>query len=86
MSQAIAKVFMSGSSQAVRLPKEFRFDCTEVFIEKQGDALILRPKSDNPADRWREFFATTEPFPEDFLADRNDTPPQERHWFDDENA
>lgn len=45
-----AKVFMSGRSQAVRLPKEFRFDCDEVTIERDGDAVILRPL--RPAEPW----------------------------------
>ncbi|MFA6560429.1 MAG: AbrB/MazE/SpoVT family DNA-binding domain-containing protein [Verrucomicrobiia bacterium] len=39
-----AKLFKHGGSQAVRLPKEFRFDGTEVAIEKRGDEVILRPK------------------------------------------
>ncbi len=38
-----AKVFWSGRSQAVRLPKEFRFDTDEVRIRRQGDAVILEP-------------------------------------------
>lgn len=38
-----AKVFMSGRSQAVRLPKAFRFDADEVTVERMGDALVLRP-------------------------------------------
>lgn len=40
----IAKVFRSGNSQAVRLPKDFRFEANEVEISREGDALILRPK------------------------------------------
>ena len=41
---AIAKVFMNGRSQAVRLPKEFRFDTDEVTVERQADgAVVLRP-------------------------------------------
>ena len=43
----IAKVFSTGRSQAVRLPKEFRFSTKEVTIERQGDAVILRPKLDS---------------------------------------
>ena len=39
-----AKVFTTGRSQAVRLPKAFRFDTTEVTIEKVGNAVVLRPK------------------------------------------
>lgn len=42
-----AKVFTTGRSQAVRLPKEFRFDTKEVTIERQGDAVVLRPKPDS---------------------------------------
>lgn len=38
-----AKLFKHGGSQAVRLPKEFRFSGAEVFIEKHGDAVVLRP-------------------------------------------
>ena len=39
----VARVFQSGNSQAVRLPKEFRFDVDRVDITQEGDALILRP-------------------------------------------
>jgi antitoxin VapB len=39
-----AKIFMNGKSQAVRLPKEFRFDGDEVVIKKVGDAVMLFPK------------------------------------------
>ena len=39
-----AKLFKSGGSQAVRLPKEFRFEGDAVVIEKKGDTVILRPK------------------------------------------
>ena len=44
--QRTAKIFMNNRSQAVRLPKEFQFTTTEVFIRKQGDEVILsaRPK------------------------------------------
>jgi len=44
MQTAIAKVFISGNSQAIRLPKEFRLDAGEVFIQKSGDSLILTPR------------------------------------------
>lgn len=45
-----AKVFRQGNSQAVRLPKEFRFREGEIYIRKQGDAVILIPKE---AARWQ---------------------------------
>jgi len=45
--QRTAKIFMNNRSQAVRLPKEFQFAVSEVFIRKQGDEVILsaRPRS-----------------------------------------
>lgn len=45
-----AKVFKQGNSQAVRLPKEFRFQEKEVFIKKNGDRVVLIPKK---TDRWK---------------------------------
>ena len=45
-----AKVFTTGRSQAVRLPKAFRFDTDEVTIEKVGNAVVLRPKQTH--DEW----------------------------------
>ena len=45
---SIARVFMSGSSQAVRLPKAFRFEVDEVSIRKEGDELILSPLKPRP--------------------------------------
>ena len=40
-----AKVFTTGGSQAIRLPKEFRFEGEEVYIRREGNAVILEPKS-----------------------------------------
>ena len=78
MTSSIAKVFKNGQSQAVRLPKEFRFDTEEVFISKDGDKVILFPK---PKMTWAEFFEKHEACPE-FELDRSDNgPPQERDLF-----
>lgn len=71
-----AKVFMNGRSQAVRLPKEFRFDCDEVYVEKQGDRVILTPREPT----WDEFFDKPSVFGDDFLADRDELPPDERDF------
>lgn len=71
-----AKIFKNGRSQAVRLPKEFRFDCDEVFVQKQGDKVIL--SAIEPG--WDEFFDSISVFSEDFLAEREDLPPQERSF------
>jgi antitoxin VapB len=47
---ATAKLFMHGRSQAVRLPKEFRFEGTEVRVSKVGDKVILEPLKRQPVD------------------------------------
>ncbi|MEM7083771.1 MAG: type II toxin-antitoxin system VapB family antitoxin [Pseudomonadota bacterium] len=60
-----AKVFMAGKSQAVRLPKKFRFPdgCDEVTIRQIGGALILTPRYKT----WDELFANMEPVDDDFV-------------------
>ena len=58
-----AKVFMTGRSQAVRLPKEFRFESDEVRIRKEGNAVILEPL---PED-WSWLDTIVRPVDEDFL-------------------
>ena len=58
-----AKVFMTGRSQAVRLPKEFRFESDEVRIRKEGNAVILEPLQ---AD-WSWLDGIVRPIDEDFL-------------------
>jgi antitoxin VapB len=45
MSSASAKLFRHGGSQAVRLPKAFRFEGTEVAIERRGEEVVLKPRS-----------------------------------------
>lgn len=77
MSTQRAKLFMNGNSQAVRLPREFRFPGSSVYIRRQGDEVILSP---NPPS-WDAFFDTPSAFGEDFLAERDDSPPQERDPF-----
>ena len=57
---ARAKIFKHGGSQAVRLPKEFRFEVGEVDIRKEGDAVILEaPKKSHPHTEaeWARFWA-----------------------------
>lgn len=72
---SIAKIFMTGRSQAVRLPKEFRFEGTEVEIFRRGDEVILREK---PVTAERLFQVLAQ-MPKDFYAEeRVDEPPQER--------
>ena len=72
---ATARVFRSGNSQAVRLPKEFRFNSAEVEIFRRGDEIVLREKAKG-LGRAFEILAN---LPADFLAEgRQDAPPQER--------
>lgn len=74
----IAKIFQNGRSQAVRLPKAFRFDTDEVYIQKEGDRLILSPRPLN----WDDFFDSPERPTEDFMQERVDLPAQERKLFE----
>jgi antitoxin VapB len=70
-----ARVFKSGNSQAVRLPKEFRFAAAEVEIFRRGDEVVLRERRPMPADGFRLLAS----LPDDFLAGgREDPAPQER--------
>ena len=70
-----AKVFENGRSQAVRLPKECRFDSEEVAVNKIGDIVILMPKD----NKWSGFLSGLSLFSEDFLSDgRGEQPLQER--------
>ena len=74
----MAKVFKCGNSQAIRLPKEFQFNCSEVEIIKKGNSIILREK---PKNLKRAFEILTS-LPDDFFAEgREDLPPQERDFF-----
>jgi antitoxin VapB len=76
-----AKLFQNGRSQAVRLPAEYRFEGSEVYVRRDpstGDVILSRrPES------WREFFdlVKTVEVPDDFLRDRGDQPPQKRKLF-----
>lgn len=70
-----ARVFQSGNSQAVRLPKEFRLKADQVEIFRRGEEIVLR---EVPLNAAAIFDALTE-LPPDFMSGgRDDTPPQER--------
>ena len=72
-----AKLFVTGRSQAVRLPKEFRFEGKEVFIRKEGGCVILSEKPES----WDSFFESGDRVSADFMFDRVDLPAQERDLF-----
>ncbi len=69
-----AKLFKNGQSQAVRLPKEFRMAGTEVYIKKQGEAIILLPKERS----WKPLFDSLNHFEKDFRIERNQPEEQQR--------
>jgi len=69
-----AKLFTNGRSQAVRLPKAFRFEGSEVIVRRMGSAVVLLPK-----DRgWNVLFESLDGFTEDFMATREQAPVQHR--------
>lgn len=73
-----AKIFKSGNSQALRLPKEFQFHAKEVEIFRRGNDVILREKPEN----LRHAFELLSGMPKDFFSDdREDIFPQEREFF-----
>jgi antitoxin VapB len=73
---AIAKVFKSGNSQAIRIPKEFRLKVREVELVRQGDDILIRePKPRSLVSAFKALAS----MPDDFFAEgREDPPPQER--------
>ena len=68
MAAETAKLFWNGRSQAVRLPKEYRFEGKEVRIRKNGNAVILEPVEDG----WAWLDALCGEFDDDFLAAVNE--------------
>lgn len=72
-----AKLFVNGSSQAVRLPKEYRFVGTEVYAQKIGDTVMLVPKE----KLWETFLEGINSFTDDYIQimeSRSDDVPNER--------
>ncbi len=74
-----AKLFTNGSSQAVRLPKEVRFNGTEVYVQKVGSALMLVPKE----KAWETFMEGVDSFTDDYFdlvqsRRENENVPEER--------
>jgi antitoxin VapB len=65
---------MNGRSQAVRLPKKFRFEGSQVYIKKVGDAVILIPYQ----EPWQTLQDSLSMFSDDFMETRDQSSPQER--------
>lgn len=70
----VAKIFKNGKSQAVRLPKEFRFQGEEIYIKKQGGVVLLMPKN----QPWKLFKDSLHQFSSDFMETRHQLPIQKR--------
>ncbi|HEX8231081.1 MAG TPA: type II toxin-antitoxin system VapB family antitoxin [Chloroflexia bacterium] len=69
----VAKLFQNGKSQAVRLPKAYRFRGTKVYLKKVGNAVVLIPEQDS----WQSLADSLALFSEDFMAAR-EQPEQQR--------
>jgi antitoxin VapB len=69
-----AKLFRNGQSQAVRLPKEFRFEGEFVYVKKAGNAVVLLPAK----GVWDSLIGSLDKFSNDFMSDRDQPLSQER--------
>ena len=69
-----AKLFKNGKSQAVRLPKEFRFSGDQVFVKRVGNAVVLIPHN----APWESLISSLSLFTDDYLSDRQQPELQER--------
>lgn len=69
-----AKLFRNGQSQAVRLPKSFRFEGEQVFIKRVGNAVVLIPYQDS----WETLFESLDQFSDDFMQERDQPALQDR--------
>jgi len=70
------KVFKSGNSQAIRLPKSFRLECDEVMITRSGNDLILHPIPNSWVELHKKMIPIT-----NFMDERDDFSAQERESF-----
>jgi antitoxin VapB len=69
-----AKIFQNGKSQAIRLPKEYRFRGSIVYVKRIGNAVVLIPEQDS----WQTLVESLDRFSDDFMADRQQPPTQDR--------
>ncbi len=81
-----AKLFKHGGSQAVRLPKAFRFEGTEVTVRREGDAVILEPiaptrRRPRTEEEMAAFWAEVDRLGDADFPDRDQPPAQERDWW-----
>jgi antitoxin VapB len=72
-----AKLFQNGQSQAVRLPKEFRFKGDHVFVKKSGNTVVLIPTKSS----WDTLIQSLDKFSDDFMTARKQPKTQKREDF-----
>ena len=72
-----AKIFQNGQSQAVRLPKEFRFQDDHVYVKKSGNIVMLIPVQ----DAWESLFESLGKFSDDYMTERKQPKVQKRETF-----
>ncbi len=72
-----AKLFQNGQSQAVRLPKEFRFEDDHVFVKKSGNVVVLIPIRNS----WDTLIQSLDKFSDDFMVERKQPKVQKREDF-----
>jgi antitoxin VapB len=69
-----ARLFQNGKSQAVRLPKKFRFNSDRVYIKRVGEAIVLLPYQ----TPWKTLLDSLSMFSADFMSERTQLPVQQR--------
>jgi antitoxin VapB len=73
------RIFRNGQSQAIRLPKEYRFRGDRVYLKRMGNAVVLLPEYDS----WQTLIESLSMFSDDFMAERDQPPIQVReHLFE----
>ena len=72
-----AKLFQSGNSQAIRLPKAYRLPGKKVYLKRMGEGILILPEDSG----WKPFFDSLTKFSPDFMAERNQPPQQHRPEF-----
>jgi len=73
-TMTMAKLFRNGRSQAVRLPREFRFEGDHVFVKRVGEGVLLMPAKRS----WDALAHSLTEFSDDFMAKREQPPEQDR--------
>lgn len=69
-----AKIFQNGKSQAIRLPKDYRFSGAKVYLKRVGNAVVLIPEQNS----WQTLVESLDQFSDDFMDEREQPPQQQR--------